>query len=299
MNTIRIRFHGRGGHGVKTAGRIVGTAAFRAGFQAQDSPVYGAERRGAAVLAFTRIGESAILERGAIEHPDLIVIGDETLLDDPIAQVLAGQQSASAVFVNAESSEAVSQDHRIGPRLITLDVTARTLAALGKASALSAGLAAAAARLIGYIGEEHLLEAVREELEHVEVPAETIAKNVDLARGIFAELPVVELGRVEVADTGEVVAVRHAEVPRSAPSILDTGNAVQRHTGSWRVERPVIDTDRCTRCGICFVRCPDGAIALDEHGYPVVDYDHCKGCMICWQQCPVGGIEREREVRSW
>ena len=30
---IRIRFHGRGGHGIKTASRIVGTAAFLAGYQ--------------------------------------------------------------------------------------------------------------------------------------------------------------------------------------------------------------------------------------------------------------------------
>jgi pyruvate ferredoxin oxidoreductase gamma subunit len=43
---IQIRFHGRGGHGVKTASRIVGTAAFLAGFQAQDSPIYDSRRTG-------------------------------------------------------------------------------------------------------------------------------------------------------------------------------------------------------------------------------------------------------------
>ncbi|MDH5576003.1 MAG: 2-oxoacid:acceptor oxidoreductase family protein, partial [Nitrospirota bacterium] len=58
---IRIRFHGRGGHGVKTASRIVGTAAFLAGYQVQDSPIYGAERRGAPVTAFTRIDTTSIL----------------------------------------------------------------------------------------------------------------------------------------------------------------------------------------------------------------------------------------------
>jgi pyruvate ferredoxin oxidoreductase gamma subunit len=41
---IQIRFHGRGGHGVKTASRIVGTAAFLAGFQAQDSRIYDSRR---------------------------------------------------------------------------------------------------------------------------------------------------------------------------------------------------------------------------------------------------------------
>ena len=61
---IRVRFHGRGGHGVKMASRILGTAAFLAGRHVQDSPVYGAERRGAAVTAFTRIDDEPILERG-------------------------------------------------------------------------------------------------------------------------------------------------------------------------------------------------------------------------------------------
>ena len=42
-----VRFHGRGGQGAKTASRILGTAAFLEGFVAQDSPIYGAERRGA------------------------------------------------------------------------------------------------------------------------------------------------------------------------------------------------------------------------------------------------------------
>ena len=54
-------------------------------------------------------------------------------------------------------------------------------------------------------------------------------------------------------------------IPSSpSPSVLHAGNAVARPTGSWRVERPVVDPDICTRCGLCFVRCPDGAIALDE-----------------------------------
>ena len=88
---IRVRFHGRGGHGVKTASRILGTAAFRAGYQAQDSPIYGAERRGAPVAAFTRISDEPILERGIIESPEIIVVADETLIHDPAAAVFAGQ----------------------------------------------------------------------------------------------------------------------------------------------------------------------------------------------------------------
>ena len=63
---LRIRFHGRGGQGMKTASRILGSAAFHAGLVVQDSPVYGAERPGTPMAAFTRIAREPILERGAI-----------------------------------------------------------------------------------------------------------------------------------------------------------------------------------------------------------------------------------------
>jgi pyruvate ferredoxin oxidoreductase gamma subunit len=48
----RIRFHGRGGQGMKTAGRILGTAFFLTGFEVQDAPRYGAERWGAPIFAY-------------------------------------------------------------------------------------------------------------------------------------------------------------------------------------------------------------------------------------------------------
>ena len=47
----RIRFHGRGGQGVKTASQILSSALFLEGFEVQDAPRYGAERRGAPIFA--------------------------------------------------------------------------------------------------------------------------------------------------------------------------------------------------------------------------------------------------------
>jgi pyruvate ferredoxin oxidoreductase gamma subunit len=300
---IRIRFHGRGGHGIKTASRIVGTAAFIAGYQTQDSPIYGAERRGAAIAAFARIDSEPILERGVIEEPDLIVIGDETLLGDPGAGVLVGQQAARAVFINTGEPTALVEKYEIKPEVVGLDITARTLNKLGKASALSVGLASAVLRLIGVISEEQLLEASREELEHTGLGEKQVERNLELASDIFRGLrPVADFNvrRTPPLVNGSVVAVPHHDPVLATPSILAAGNSEERQTGTWRVERPEIDYDICTRCGICFVRCPDGAIALDVEGYPVIDYDHCKGCMECWNQCPVeGAIRREREVRAW
>lgn len=299
---IRIRFHGRGGHGVKTASRIVGTAGFLAGFQCQDSPVYGAERRGAAVTAYTRISEQPIFERGVIDHPDLIVLADETLLKDPTAGVLTGQESAAAIFLNAESTESLADEFHIEPTLVSLDITGRTLQTLGRASALSAGLGAAAARLVGVISENHLLAAMREEFEHLSLSAEEIEKNLQIGRDVFAALSAMEfqsMDRPLEAVASGMAPVEYAGPLEGAPSVLHTGNAEQRHTGAWRLERPVVDPAMCTRCGLCFVECPDGAISLDEHGFPVIDYDHCKGCMICRQICPLTAIHSEKETRAW
>ena len=296
---IRIRFHGRGGHGVKTASRIVGTAAFLAGYECQDSPIYGAERRGAAVMAFTRISNEAILERGMIDHPDMIILADETLLQDPAAAVLAGQDSASALFVNCADATTLPQEFGIRPPVYELDLTERTRAALGRASALSAGLAAAAARLTGLVSEQDLTAAMQEEFEHLGVTTGDIEKNLQVGRDVFAALPVVEFREMAGSGSAAIAEVGSHDSIVGTPSVLSPGNAELRHTGNWRVTRPVIDRNVCTRCGLCFVECPDGAISLDAEGFPVIDYDHCKGCMICRHLCPLDAIDSEQETQAW
>jgi len=48
---------GGGGQGAVTAARLFADAAFREGKYVQAFPFFGAERRGAPVLAFTRISD--------------------------------------------------------------------------------------------------------------------------------------------------------------------------------------------------------------------------------------------------
>ena len=66
-------------------------------------------------------------------------------------------------------------------------------------------------------------------------------------------------------------------------------------TGSWRVERPVIDYDRCTpaktgkhACHLCWLYCPDNVVSKTIT--PQIDLEYCKGCAICAQECPVDAI---------
>jgi pyruvate ferredoxin oxidoreductase gamma subunit len=234
-----------------------------------------------------------------IADPNLIVLADQTLLDDPAAAVLAGQDTASVLFVNCAAGGDLRETHRIHAQLVTLDVTSRTRAALGRATALSAGLAAAAARLTGLVSLDHLLDAMREEFEHLHVSGDDIDRNVQVAREVFAELPAVEFQVTDDAIAHEIATVDAHDAIAGTPSVLAPGNAEQRRTGAWRLTRPVIDRNVCTRCGLCFVECPDGAISLDHEGFPVIDYDHCKGCMICRHLCPLSAIGSEQETQAW
>jgi 2-oxoacid:acceptor oxidoreductase gamma subunit (pyruvate/2-ketoisovalerate family) len=82
---FRIRFHGRGGQGVKTASQILGTAFFREGYEVQDAPRYGAERRGAPIFAYVRAARASIAERGVITRPDLVIVAGISLFEAVLA----------------------------------------------------------------------------------------------------------------------------------------------------------------------------------------------------------------------
>ena len=64
----------------------------------------------------------------------------------------------------------------------------------------------------------------------------------------------------------------------------------------WRNSKPVWDKEKCVKCGICYLFCPDGAVKMDEEGYYQADLDYCKGCGLCSRQCPSGCISMEEEV---
>ena len=98
---LRIRFHGRGGQGVKTASRLLGTAFFIEGFEVQDAPRYGAERRGAPLFAYVRADKQPIFERGVIPNPDLALVSDDTLMGIPAAGVLQGLDDHAVLAINS------------------------------------------------------------------------------------------------------------------------------------------------------------------------------------------------------
>lgn len=292
-----VRFHGRGGQGAKTASRILGTAAYLEGFVAQDSPIYGAERRGAPVVAFTRVGTGAIRERGMIFSPALVVVADDTLLDDPSARVLEGVREATALFVNsAIPTDQLRTQFGIPGRLTTLDVTGMGLQHMGKSTTLSAPLGAVAARLLG-LHAENLRTAIQHELTDLGLGEPLIAQHQELARSCYESVSVVLVTDAAggIVDQPSLWTPRYDPPTRGTPMISAAANTVLRKTGGWRTFRPVLLPDKCNGCFLCFTYCPEGAIAMTTEGKPVIDYDHCKGCMLCVEECPTDALLSRRE----
>ncbi|HEA84262.1 MAG: 4Fe-4S binding protein [Thermodesulfobacterium sp.] len=72
--------------------------------------------------------------------------------------------------------------------------------------------------------------------------------------------------------------------------ILEPGNSVKFKTGDWRTYRPVLDKEKCIKCGMCYAICPDLCYKKDEGGYYIVNLYYCKGCGLCAKHCPKGAI---------
>jgi len=300
----RLRFHGRGGQGMKTASRILGTAFFLAGFEVQDAPRYGAERRGAPIFAYVRASQSPINERGIIREPDLVMVADETLVLIPAAGVLAGITPRTALLISSKEKPEVWRERlRLAGPVLTLP-RAAALTGTQELRFIGAACAGAAARLVGVIPRNCLAQAIRDELAHL---GETVvAKDLDATLGAF-DLLAEHAGSVTEApepsaDTYEKphwIDLPFDAANLAAPDIFTPASSAQVPTGLWRTVRPVIDYEHCRRCAwICSTLCPDSTISVNAEGYPQIDYEHCKGCLICMTSCPAHAIRAMPEEEA-
>jgi len=88
---ISLTLLGRGGMGVVTCAELIAEAAFLSGsfFDVHAYPSFGAERRGAPVQAYAKLSRvNTIWDRAQIENPNVLIIFDETVLNQEIASSL-------------------------------------------------------------------------------------------------------------------------------------------------------------------------------------------------------------------
>jgi len=82
------------------ASKILAAAAHKDGLYAQSFPAFGVERRGAPVLAFTRIDEQYVNLRCGIYKPDHVVVLDPTLILS--IDVTSGLKEGGSILINSE-----------------------------------------------------------------------------------------------------------------------------------------------------------------------------------------------------
>lgn len=98
MPVKEIRFHGRGGQGAVLAAKMVATAAALEGKSVASFPVFGFERRGMPVVAFTRFDNQPIRIKTQIYTPDCLIVVDPTLLN--LKDLFKGLKPGGVVIIN-------------------------------------------------------------------------------------------------------------------------------------------------------------------------------------------------------
>ena len=99
---ITLIILGRGGQGAVTACEIIAEAAYMSGnfIDVHAYPSFGAERRGAPVQAYAKLSRKhKIWDRAQIQHPNILIVFDETVLD---YEVIASLQKNGIFIINSD-----------------------------------------------------------------------------------------------------------------------------------------------------------------------------------------------------
>ncbi len=181
-----IRFHGRGGQGAVSASNILANAAFLEGRYVQAFLLIGAERRGAPIMAFTRIDDKPIRNRSQIYSPDYVVVLDSDLME--VVDIASGIKPSGTILINSDKD---SNFFNFSAKVVSIDLNPIALKyGLGTPTApiVNTAMLGAFAGVSGEIGLASLLTAIREMVpvkpeENVSAAKEAYEKSRGLTLG--------------------------------------------------------------------------------------------------------------------
>jgi 2-oxoacid:acceptor oxidoreductase gamma subunit (pyruvate/2-ketoisovalerate family) len=175
---IEVRWHGRGGQGAVTAAMILADAAYYEGYKGVTAaPFFGAERRGAPVIATNRFAWKPIRTFSQVVNPDVVVVLDETLLH--VVDVTAGIQPDGLVIINtSHPPEAVELPNPVNVATTNATQWAREADLLVSGAVISnTAILGGVSKAVGFITIESIEKALRHHFQ-----GETAEKNVRGAR---------------------------------------------------------------------------------------------------------------------
>ncbi|MCU7787222.1 2-oxoacid:acceptor oxidoreductase family protein [Pyrobaculum sp. 3827-6] len=169
-----VIFLGRGGQGAVTAAQLLAYAASLEGKKAQALPEFGAERRGAIVRAYLRIGEALL--HSSVKKADYVVVLDGRIIEQ--IDVRQYGKPGAVYIVNIKSPS---------DWYISIDATSIAL----KHGLVVAGwpvvnliMAAAFAAVSGLVTLESIVKAVPEYVprRYVEANIKAVVEGYELAK---------------------------------------------------------------------------------------------------------------------
>ena len=182
---VEIRWHGRGGQGGVTSAELVAKAAINEGKYAQAFPAFGAERRGAPVLAFVRISDNKpIRVRAEVTEPDLVVVLDPSLLR--VVNVTSGLKANGMLIVNTKKQpEQLRQESDFNCSLATVDATKIARELLG-VTIVNTSMIGALLRATGVVSLESLIEPLKDRFGRL------AERNIDAMKRAYEETVIKE-----------------------------------------------------------------------------------------------------------
>ncbi|MCL1918329.1 MAG: 2-oxoacid:acceptor oxidoreductase family protein [Peptococcaceae bacterium] len=306
---LEIRIHGHGGQGTVTLAELIAYAQMKMGRHVQTLPFFGMERRGAPVKTAMRLSDEEILLKSQVYKPHVLVLLSEGLESGAVQQ---GLHKQGVVLVNRacvaeRSGENVAANvPGCNPSVDAWGIARACELVLMGQPLINVPMFGAVSRLLGIspqavtesieykwpAGSEASVRAALRGYEEVQ----GLEGLPDMARwiGDAAELPTEIPMEIPVELPTELPAALKANritgVPAHPVSFPQKG--VSGQTGTWRLERPVINKDTCTSCLLCWVFCPEAVIEKETLD---IDYTYCKGCGVCAEECPAKAINMIRE----
>ena len=131
-NVTQIRWHGRGGQGVKVASSLLAECALEEGKWAQGFPDYGPERRGAPIRGFNRISDERIDLHCPIAEPDVVLVVDDTLIRKIDVCAGLGKEGICIINTPCDPSVARAKLKMNGGKVFTVDATRISREVLGR-----------------------------------------------------------------------------------------------------------------------------------------------------------------------
>lgn len=261
-------------------------------------PFFGAERRGAPVLAFTRIHKDKIYSKTQVYNPDCVVVLDDSLLQT--VDVALGLKKEGVAIINTREKPG-ELDLGLEVKTACIDATSIALEIL-KAPITNTAVLGALSRATGIVRIESIERAIMNRFGE-KLGEEVGRKNAEAARTAYDKTIIGRSLGIKKLEPKRQWLPTYQELPiggalrpkKTHAGLIGPGSFTENKTIGWATFLPVRNREKCIMCLLCWFYCPEGTIIrATERGDLVTNYDYCKGCGICANECPTKAIEMVR-----